>query len=114
EDVFIRKFTPDGTALVYTFFFGGEDFEQAGGIAVDGAGAAYVTGSSSSKDFPSTPGAFQPNLAWTPEDPTDPDERPMTDDAFVAKVNPAGNALVYATYLGGQQLENSSPWGAIA
>jgi hypothetical protein len=112
-DVFVRKFNRDGSALVYTFTFGGEGYEQSGGIAVDSHGAAYVTGSTGSTRFPVSPGCLQSELAWTP-DPEFPEDTPTTSDAFVAKINPAGNKLVYGTYLGGHALENSASWGAIA
>ena len=58
------------------------------GIAVDTAGNAYVTGYTDSTNFPTTPGAFQTTYGGG-------------DDAFVTKLNPAGTALVYSTYLGG-------------
>jgi hypothetical protein len=58
------------------------------GIAVDGSGSAYVTGTTVSTDFPTTPGAYQTS-------------NPAITVAFVAKVNATGSSLVYATYLGG-------------
>ena len=58
------------------------------GIAVDGAGSAYVTGYTYSTDFPTTPGAFDTSYNGG-------------CDAFVAKLNPAGSGLAYATFLGG-------------
>jgi uncharacterized repeat protein (TIGR01451 family) len=72
--------------LVYSSFLGGTDFEQGLGIAVDSQGSAYVTGSTFSTDFPLS-SAFQ-------------SEKGSVSDAFVVKLNPAGTALVYATYLG--------------
>ena len=56
---------------------------------MDAAGNAYVTGYTSSTNFPTTAGAFQTAL------------RRRCDDAFVTKLNAAGTALVYSTYLGG-------------
>lgn len=94
-DAFVTKFTPDGTALVYSTFLGGAGREQGQGIAVDINGNAYVTGITESFDspftstyegFPVTPGAFQTRGSY---------------DAFVSKLNPKGSALVYSTYLGG-------------
>ena len=58
-------------------------------IAVDTAGNAYVTGYTTSTDFPTTAGAFQTTFGGG------------NDDAFVTKLNPTGTALVYSTYLGG-------------
>jgi hypothetical protein len=75
--------------LVYSTYLGGTNLEQANGIAVDGSGFAYVTGYTESLDFPTTGGAYQTAFDGT------------TNDTFVTKVNQAGTALVYSTYLGG-------------
>src|SRR5206468_1477556 len=63
-DAFVTKLDPTGSALVYSTYLGGTGLfiEGASGIAVDGAGNAYVTGTTSSRDFP-TAAAFQPALA---------------------------------------------------
>src|SRR5204863_467635 len=75
--------------LVYSTFLGGASFNEEGqAIAVDGAGSAYVTGFTSSADFPTTAGAFDVSYG-------------SDSDAFVTKLNAAGSALVYSTYLGG-------------
>jgi hypothetical protein len=88
-DAFVTKLNPAGSALVYSTYLGGASTDQGSGIAVDGAGNAYVTGFTFSADFPTTPGAFDTTF------------NPGTFDAFVTKLNPAGSALVYSTYLGG-------------
>jgi hypothetical protein len=95
-DAFVVKLLPDGSGLAYSTFLGGSATEGAGGIAVDGAGDAYVTGGTNSPDFPVTPGAFQTKLAGD-------------FDGYVAKLSPAGDGLVYSTYLGGTNLD--SPYG---
>ncbi|MEO6121177.1 MAG: SBBP repeat-containing protein, partial [Acidimicrobiales bacterium] len=88
-DVFVAKINPAGTGLVWSTFLGGGAADAAAGIALDGAGNLYIAGSTASPDFP-TANAFQPaNGAGT------------TSDAFVAKLNPAGNALLWSTFLGG-------------
>jgi hypothetical protein len=87
-DAFVTKLNPAGNALVYSTYLGGDSSEVGRSIAVDGAGSAYVTGVTSSADFPTaTPfdGSFSGGSA----------------DAFVTKLNPAGNTLAYSTYLGG-------------
>ncbi|TMG74464.1 MAG: hypothetical protein E6H75_11965, partial [Betaproteobacteria bacterium] len=89
NDAFVTKLNPIGSGLVYSTYLGGTGGERGGGIAVDANGNAYVTGSTWSLDFPTTPGAFQPNF------------RGGDFDAFVAKFNPDGSLLVYSTYLGG-------------
>ena len=86
----MAKIDPSGTALVYSGFLGGSADEVAHGIAVDGAGNAYVVGrtGSSAGSFPETVG---PDLIYNGG----------SYDAFVAKVDAAGAALVYCGYLGG-------------
>ncbi|MGD0359298.1 MAG: SBBP repeat-containing protein [Bryobacteraceae bacterium] len=86
--VFVVKMNSTGSGLLYSVVFGGSLTDIAGGIAVDAGGNAYVTGSTNSADFPTTAGA--PQTVLNP-----------TTNAFVAKVNAAGSALVYSTYLGG-------------
>lgn len=88
-DVFVTKLNADGSALVYSTYLGGSLNENGGGIAVDIAGNAYVTGHTTSTDFPTTPGAFQTSGGGT------------SVAAFVTKLDPAGSTLIYSTYLGG-------------
>ena len=87
-NVFVTEINPAGSALVYSTYLGGNNYDEGWNIAVDSAGNAYVTGVAFSTDFPITPGAFQTSYAGD-------------YDAFVTKINPAGSALVYSTYLGG-------------
>jgi len=86
-DAFVTKLNAAGSALVYSTYLGGSGTDYGTAIAVDSSGSAYVTGVAGSNDFPVV-NAMQPNLA-------------VADDAFVAKFNPSGSALVYSTYLGG-------------
>ncbi|MDP2325308.1 MAG: SBBP repeat-containing protein, partial [Gammaproteobacteria bacterium] len=88
DDGFITALNPTGSALVYSSYLGGSGSEFVRSIAVDAAGNAYVTGYTSSTNFPTTAGAFQPS-------------RGAANNVFVTKVNPTGSALVYSTYLGG-------------
>jgi Beta-propeller repeat len=99
-DAFISKLNPTGSALVYSTYFGGSGSDDAMGIAVDLAGNAYVTGTTSSTDFP-TVNAFQTVFGGTL-------------DAFVAKLNATGSALVYSTYLGGGSGGGSSGGSDVA
>lgn len=87
-DAFVTALNPSATGALYSTFLGGADGDFAVGVAVDGVGAAHVTGYTASADFPRTAGVLQPNKA-------------AGYDAFVAKLAPAGNALVYSTFLGG-------------
>ena len=86
-DVFVTKLNPTGSALVYSTFLGGNAVDLAIGIGVDGTGNAYITGSTSSDNFPTV----------NPIQGTKAGRR----DAFVAKLDPTGSQLLYSTYLGG-------------
>jgi len=89
EDAFVAKLNAAGSALVYSTYLGGSGDDFLGGLAVDSSGNAYVTGATNSTNFPTTPGAEQTTFGGG------------TYNVFVSKLNPAGNALVYSTYLGG-------------
>jgi len=91
QDAFVIKLNPAGSGLVYATFLGGSGGDRGYGIAVDGAGSAYVTGYTGSTNFPTTPGAFDASFNGFP------------GDAFVVKLNPADSALAYATFLGGSR-----------
>ena len=93
DDAFVTKLNPNGTKLVYSTFLGGQTVDQIHGVVVDSTGAAFVTGRTTSTDFPTTKGAFQ--RTWVGGG----------YDAFVTKINPAGSALVYSTFLGGSDDE---------
>jgi hypothetical protein len=96
-DAFVTKLNPSGSALVYSTFLGGSGVDIGTGVAVDGAGDAYLTGVTGSPNFPVTPGAFDTTFHGGP--PSAP------FDGYVAKLNADGTALVYATYLGGSGLD---------
>jgi hypothetical protein len=84
----VVKLNPRGSSFVYSTYLGGSGLDIAFDIVVDGAGAALLTGGTGSPNFP-TVEPYQAALAGG------------FSDAFVTKVNPAGSALVYSTYLGG-------------
>lgn len=90
-DAFVAAFLPDGGGLIYCTYLGGSGDDRAFGLAIDPARNVYLTGWTSSQNFPVV-GAFQVRLAGT-------------RDAFVTKLNAAGNALVYSTYLGGSGVD---------
>jgi hypothetical protein len=89
-DAFLTKLNPTGSVLAYSTYLGGGDDDRGQSIAVDIAGNAYLTGWTRSGDFPTTAGAFCTTYQGHEE-----------EDAFVAKLNPAGSELGYATFLGG-------------
>jgi hypothetical protein len=87
-DVFVTRFSADGTQVMYSTYLGGKGDDFAGGIAVDSQGNAYVAGGTESSDFPTTANAFQKNP-------------PSGNAGFIAKLSPTGGSLVYSTFLGG-------------
>ena len=103
SDAFVTKLNPTGTALIYSTFVGGSNMEFGNGIAIDGAGNAYVTGTTKSSNFPTTGGAFDRSINIPPNCP-----RCGTDvtDGFVFKLNASGSALRYSTYLGGTDTDS--------
>ena len=97
SDVFVAKLNPAGTALIYSTFIGGSNFDFGRAIAVDASGNAYIAGQTKSSNFPTTSNAFDRtfNVLNCPRCGVD------NYDAFVAKLNANGSALVYSTFLGG-------------
>ena len=105
SDAFVAKIDTNGSQLVYSTRLGGKhvtcnrgsgcftarSLDAGQAIAVDGAGNAYVGGRTNSFDFPTTPGAFQPQSDCTF----------FSSDGFVSKLSPDGAQLIFSTYLGG-------------
>jgi hypothetical protein len=89
-DIFVLKFNPSGSDLIYSTYIAGSSLDIAYGIAVDGAGSAYLTGETSSGDFPSTivVGGATSGVR-----------------AFVLKLSPDGATIQYATHFGGIGIE---------
>jgi uncharacterized repeat protein (TIGR01451 family) len=87
NDVFVSKLNSSGTTLLYSTYLGGAGNEFTGGLAVDSSGNAYVAGATDSPNFPAqnaynnAPSGF--------------------NDAFISKIGPTGNTLLYSSYLGG-------------
>lgn len=98
-DAFVAKLNPTGTTLVYATYLGGGGDDFATAIAIDAAGNAYVAGNTQSTNFPTTTGAPQRTARGFGGDDNG---FYNPGDAWAAKLNPAGSALLYATYLGGQ------------
>ncbi|MBI5375843.1 MAG: SBBP repeat-containing protein [Candidatus Schekmanbacteria bacterium] len=97
SDVFVLKINASGTALVYSTFIGGTGVDVGYGIAVDSSENIYITGSTTSSNFP----LMSPIQAL----------KAGTNDAFITKINSSGTSLIYSTYLGGS---NSDYCTAIA
>ena len=93
SDAFVTKLDPSASGLVYSTLLGGNADDDGEAIALDGGGNAYVTGRTTSTDFPTTAGAF--------------DRTANGDfDVYVTRLNAAGDGLRYSTYLGGDRYEN--------
>lgn len=87
DDAFVCKLNSSGARLYWTYL-GGAENDIGRSIVADATGAAYVTGDTSSSNFPVTAGALQTTFGGVA-------------DAFVAKLNPSGTAFEFSTYLGG-------------
>lgn len=90
---FVIKYNAANTAMVYATYIGGSLGDAIFGLAIDASGNAYITGSTESDDYPVTAGALKTKLHTLASD--------ITLDCVVTKLNAAGNALTYSTYLGG-------------
>jgi uncharacterized repeat protein (TIGR01451 family) len=97
SDIFVTKINAAGNAIAYSTYVGGSGLDRADGIAIDSSGNAYVVGrvDSSSTNFPTTPGVIGPTY------------RGGDFDGVAFKLNPQGNALVYSTYIGGEDNDST-------
>ena len=105
SNAFVAKLDPSGSKLVYSSYLGGNGPDSGQGIAVDGAGDAFVTGSTESFNFPTAPSPTpfqQGNANCTTVNQSE----TCTADAFVAEVNPTASSLIYSTYLGGTSADS--------
>jgi hypothetical protein len=87
-DIFLTKFNPAGTGVVFSLFLGGSGTDVPSAILLDSTGNIYITGSTLSPNFPTTSGVLQPTYGGN-------------GDAFLAELDPSGSSLVFSTYLGG-------------
>ncbi len=93
NDVVITKMNPSGSALVYSTFLGGSQSDYGRMIDVDASGNAYITGFTTSTNYPTTAGVVQPAYGGG------------SYDGLLTKLNAAGTALVYSTYIGGNKTD---------
>ncbi|WP_281271998.1 SBBP repeat-containing protein [Paenibacillus cellulosilyticus] len=94
-DSYVSKINASGSDFLYSTYLGGSSYNSANGIAVNSLGHAYVGGETASNNFPVTAGAFSTTYSGN-------------YDGFIAQLNPEGSALLYATYLGGNQSDTIS------
>lgn len=97
-NAFVTEVNPAGTDLVYSTYVGGSGSDIAWAIALDSSDNAYISGQTSSANFPTTAGALRTTCS----------SACSSNDAFVTKLNSTGTALVYSTYLGGTTGEQES------
>ncbi len=105
-DTFVLRLAADGQSLVFSTYLGGNDIDRIGGVAVDAAGNVHVAGSTRSVNFPTTPGAFQPDFVGEIngcEVPFGADYN--CEDMFVVKYAADGSSLLYGTFVGGSKVE---------
>ncbi|HEY2943563.1 MAG TPA: SBBP repeat-containing protein, partial [Vicinamibacteria bacterium] len=99
SDAFVSKFDVNqagAASLVFSTYLGGTNFDQGTGVGINPAGEVVVTGWTAGGGFPTTAGAY--NAAFSGGG----------SDVFVSKLNAAGSALVYSTYLGGTGLDENN------
>lgn len=97
RDVFVTRFSPDGSAVVASTLLGGLGYDEPSRLARGADGSIYLTGNTDSPNYPATLGAF------------DQTQNGFYDEAFVTRLTPALDGLVYSTYLGGEN--NDLGWG---
>jgi len=97
---FVAKLGSTGSSLLYSTYLGGSTSTRVNGVTVDGSGNAYVTGSTEDTNFPTTTGAYKSTAVTK--------VTVGASSAFVSKLNPNGTALIYSTYLGGNQGDSGS------
>ncbi len=91
---FLTKLNSTGSALIYSTYLGGSAYDFGSGVVVDGSGDAYVGGYTEASNFPVTSGAFQTSCDNCGQD---------EGDVFLTEMNPSGSALLYSTFIGGNQ-----------
>ena len=93
NNVVVSKLNASGSDLIYSTYVGGSSGDDATKIALGPDGSAFVTGTAFSANFPTTPGSIKP-------------VKTGNRDAFVFRLNPEGSALVYSTFIGGNDLDD--------
>lgn len=93
NDVYVAKINPNGTSLIYSTYIGGNESENANDAVLDANGNVFITGTTFSSNYPVTQGSIQQTLSGN-------------RDAFITKLNASGSALIYSTYLGGNNIDD--------
>ena len=96
NDVFVVRLSPDCAVLRYGTYLGGAEHDYGTSVTVDSTGAAFVTGTTTSVDYPTTPGAF--DTVQSVDNP----------DAYVSRLDATGSTLLYSTFIGGSLSEDGT------
>jgi hypothetical protein len=96
SDVFVSRFSPDGSQLLLSCAFGGSSFEDPRSMVMSAAGEIIIGGQTGSSDFPTTPGALDSTKG-------------LNGDGFLLRLNASFSALDFATYLGGDSSDSVGP-----
>ncbi len=94
DNGFVTKLSPSGSALEYSTFLGGDGFDIISGLAIDNSNEVYITGTTGSSNFPTTPGVFDTSF------------NEGNFDSFVSKLSTDGSNLIYSSFLGGGDKDN--------
>jgi len=106
NDLFISKLSADGSTLLFSTYFGGEDVDRLGQMELDDSGNLYLVGFTRSVGFPTTVGAFQENFIGAINGCEVPfGEDYNCEDIFVTKLATDSNGLIWSTFLGGTKVE---------
>lgn len=106
DDLFVAKLSADGSTLMFATYFGGEDIDRLGQMALDAAGNVYLAGITRSVGYPTTVGAFEENFVGAIngcEVPFGADYN--CEDICVTKMATDGTGLAWSTFLGGTTVE---------
>lgn len=107
RDIYVSKLSGDGSELLFSTYFGGEDFDRLIDMDLDAEGHVYLTGSTRSEFLPVTPGAFQTEFAGEINGCGSPPFDPLhnCEDGYITKMPTDGGWFIYSTYLGGIRID---------
>jgi hypothetical protein len=108
QDVVVARLSADGSALEFSTYLGGGNSDQVWRIDVTPAGMIYVSGSTQSIDFPTTPGAYQEQFVGEVLGCGSPPFEPLHNcsDAFITKLDPDAGMIEYSTFLAGHNVDD--------
>jgi hypothetical protein len=106
NDIFVSKFSADGGTLLFSSYLGGSDVDGLSDMSADAAGDVYLTGSTRSVDFPTTPGAFLETFVGAINGCEVPFGGDFNcEDFYVSKLSTSGAGLIWSTFIGGTTVD---------